>query len=56
MIKTLQNLVRDNKYETEEFKVLYSEVKGLLGSLDEDIILLDMGIARRKGEANAKNK
>ena len=56
MIKTLQGLVRDNKYETEEFKVLYSEVKGLLGSLDEDIILLDMGIARRKGEANAKNK
>jgi hypothetical protein len=56
MIKTLQNLVRDNKYETEEFEVLYSEVKGLLGSLDEDIILLDMGIARRKGEANAKNK
>ncbi len=56
MIKTLQNLVRDNKYETEEFKVLYSEVKCLLGSLDEDIILLDMGIARRKGEANAKNK
>lgn len=56
MIKTLQNLVRDNKYETEEFRVLYSEVKGLLGSLDEDIILLDMGIARRKGEANAKNK
>ncbi len=56
MIKTLQNLVRDNKYETEEFKVLYSEVKGLLGSLDEDIILLDMGIARRKGESNAKNK
>ena len=56
MIKTLQGLVRDNKYETEEFKVLYSEVKGLLGSLDEDIILLDMGIARRKGEANAKNR
>ena len=56
MIKTLQDLVRDNKYETEEFKALYSEVKGLLGSLDEDIILLDMGIARRKGEANAKNK
>ena len=56
MIKTLQNLVRDNKYETVEFKALYSEVKGLLGSLDEDIILLDMGIARRKGEANAKNK
>jgi len=56
MIKTLQGLVRDNKYETEEFKVLYSEVKGLLGSLDEDIILLDMGIARRKGEANVKNK
>lgn len=56
MIKTLQNLVRDNKYETGEFKALYSEVKGLLGSLDEDIILLDMGIARRKGEANAKNK
>ncbi len=56
MIKTLQDLVRDNKYQTEEFKVLYSEVKGLLGSLDEDIILLDMGIARRKGEANAKNK
>ena len=56
MIKTLQNLVRDNKYETEEFKVLYSEVKGLLGSLDEDIILLDMGIVRRKGETNAKNK
>ncbi len=56
MIKTLQDLVRDNNYDTEEFKALYSEVKGLLGSLDEDIILLDMGIARRKGEANAKNK
>ena len=56
MIKTLQNLVRDNKYETVEFKALYSEVKGLLGSLDEDIILLDMGIVRRKGETNAKNK
>ena len=56
MIKTLQNLVRDTKYETVEFKALYSEVKGLLGSLDEDIILLDMGIVRRKGETNAKNK
>ena len=56
MIKTLQNLVRDNKYETVEFKALYSEVKGLLGSLDEDIILLDMGIVRRKEETNAKNK
>jgi predicted ATP-binding protein involved in virulence len=56
MIKTLQDLVRDNKYQTEEFKALYSEVKDLLGSLDEDIILLDMGIARRKGESNAKNK
>lgn len=55
-IKNLQDLVRDNKYQTEEFKALYSEVKGLLGSLDEDIILIDMGIARRKGEANAKNK
>ena len=56
MITKLQNLAREDRYETDEFKKLYKEVKKLVGPIDEDIILLDMGIARRKGEKNAENK
>lgn len=56
MIIELQNLARENQYETDKFKKLYIEVKKLVGPIDEDIILLDMGIARKKGEKNAENR
>ena len=55
-LKKIREIVNENKYETDEFKKDYTELKNLLGTTDEDIILIDMEIQiRKKGLKNVKN-
>ena len=55
-LKKIREMVNENKYETDEFKKDYTELKNLLGTTDEDIMLIDMEIQiRKKGLKNVKN-
>ena len=55
-LKKIREIVNENKYETDEFKKDYTELKNLLGTTDEDIMLIDMEIQiRKKGLKNVKN-
>ena len=55
-LEKIREIVNENKYETDEFKKDYTELKNLLGTTDEDIMLIDMEIQiRKKGLKNVKN-
>ena len=55
-LKKIREMVNENKYETDEFKKDYTELKNLLGTTDEDIMLIDMEIQiQKKGLKNVKN-
>lgn len=47
----LNNLLRENKYETEDFKEKLSELEGLLGYSDQDLVLIRMEVIRKKKKA-----
>ena len=56
-LEKIREMVNEDKYETDDFKKEYGDLKEILGTMDEDIILLDTEIQiRRKGLTNAKNK
>lgn len=46
-IEKLRELVREDKYDSSEFKELYEVLRGYLGNLDIDLNLIDMEIKRR---------
>ncbi len=52
-IDKLKDMVRNDLYETEEFKNLYEDVTGVIGTIDQDILLVNIEIARRKGLRDA---
>lgn len=54
MIDTLKDMVRNDLYDTDEFKELYEEVTGNIGTIDQDILLINIEIARRKGGFNVE--
>jgi len=54
-IKRLWELLEDEDYEGEEYIKLYSELEDLLGSLDEDLLLARLEIAKIKSQ-NAQSK
>lgn len=47
-IKKLQIMINNDKYESDEFKTLYGETESIVGNYDQEIILINMDIARRK--------
>ena len=56
-LKKIREMVNEDKYETDDFKKEYGDLKEILGTMDEDIMLIDTEIQiRRKGLKNVKNK
>lgn len=55
MITALQNLIDKNEYETTEFKNKMDELENIIGSTDEELLLMKIDIARR-GRKIAKGK
>lgn len=56
-LKKIREMVNEDKYETDDFKKEYGDLKEILGTMDEDVMLIDMEIQiRRKGLKNVKNK
>ena len=56
-VELLQNMIKDNLYETSEYKELEKELiefVGEVGTLHPDIVLLRLGIAQKKGEKAKK--
>lgn len=58
LLEEAGELIDKNEYESEEFKNKYNELREMLGSKDEDLLLMDMDIQIRKkrGSKNVKNK
>ena len=55
-LEKIREMVNENKYETDDFKKDYKDLKEILGTTDEDIMLIDMEIQiKKKGLKNAKN-
>ena len=56
-LEKIREMVDEDKYETDNFKKEYGDLKEILGTMDEDIMLIDMEIQiRRKVLKNVKNK
>ena len=56
-LEKIREMVNEDKYETDDFKKEYGNLKEILGTMDEDVMLIDMEIQiRRKGLKNVKNK
>ena len=56
-LEKIREMVNEDKYETDDFKKEYGDLKEILGTMDEDVMLIDMEIQiRRKGLKNVKNK
>lgn len=49
-IDRLWAMIKSGKYETDEFKEKYEYLEDILGSLDEDLFLMKIEIAKRKSE------
>ena len=58
LLEEAGELIDKNEYESEEFKNKYNELREMLGSKDEDLLLMDMDIKIRKkrGSKNVENK
>ena len=54
-IRRLWDLLEDEEYESEEYLTLYNNLEKLLGSLDKDMVLARLEVARIKSQ-NAKSK
>lgn len=53
-IDELWAMIKSGKYESDEFKEQYEHLEDILGTLDEDLFLMNIEIAKRKSE-NAKD-
>ena len=58
LLEETGELIDKNEYESEEFKNKYNELREMLGSKDEDLLLMDMDIQIRKkrGSKNVESK
>ena len=58
LLEKAGELIDKNEYESEEFKNKYNELREMLGSKDEDLLLMDMDIQIRKkrGSKNVEIK
>lgn len=58
LLKEAGELIDKDEYESEKFKNKYNELREMLGSKDEDLLLMDMDIQIRKkrGSKNVENK
>ena len=58
LLEEVREIVDRDEYDSNEFKEKYNELRGILGSKDEDIFLIDMDIKIRKkrGLKNAESK
>ena len=58
LLEEVRKIVDKDEYNSDKFKEKYRELKGILGSKDEDIFLIDMDIKIRKkrGLKNAESK
>ena len=58
LLEEAGELIDKNEYESEEFKNKYNELREMLGSKDEDLLLMDMDIQIRKkrGSKNVESK
>ena len=58
LLEEAGELIDKNEYESEKFKNKYNELREMLGSKDEDLLLMDMDIQIRKkrGSKNVENK
>ena len=58
LLEEVRKIVDMDEYNSDEFKEKYCELKGILGSKDEDIFLIDMDIKIRKkrGLKSAESK
>ncbi len=54
-IDVLKDMVRKDIYQSEEFLKLYEDVTATVGTLDQDVLLINIEIARRKGEFDARH-
>lgn len=56
-LEKIREMVNEDEYETDDFKKEYGDLKEILGTMDEDIMLINAEIQiRRKGLKNVKNK
>ena len=58
LLEEVRKIVDRDEYNSDKFKEKYRELKGILGSKDENIFLIDMDIKIRKkrGLKNAESK
>lgn len=58
LLEEAEELIDKDEYESEKFKNKYNELREMLGSKDEDLLLMDMDIQIRKkrGSKNVENK
>lgn len=58
LLEEAGELIDKDEYESEKFKNKYNELREMLGSKDEDLLLMDMDIQIRKkrGSKNVENK
>ena len=58
LLEEVRKIVDRDEYNSDKFKEKYRELKGILGSKDEDIFLIDMDIKikKKRGLKNAESK
>lgn len=53
--KVIRNMIRNGEYETNEFQIKYKELKDIVGTPDEDIVLIQMELDRLKRKRQAES-
>lgn len=48
LLNEIRSILRQDLYESDEFKSLFSRAKEYLGTLDKDIVLINMDIKKRE--------
>lgn len=48
LLEKTRELVREDKYDTQEFKDNYQKLINILGTTDKDLLLINMEVQRRK--------
>ena len=56
LLSQVKEMVKNDNYESSEFKRKYSKIKDILGEDDRDLFLVDMDLQIKKGRKNAENR
>lgn len=56
LLSQVKEMVKNDNYESSEFKRKYSKIKDILGEDDRDLLLVDMDLQIKKGRKNAENR